>query len=60
MLTSVYYDITQNYIICVSSKDSTEFVMHISTMSSIDYDYEHDREFIVEYLSKCCIFLGYL
>ena len=58
MLTSVYYNTTDNVIFCISSKSLTELTLHFTDIKYLEYDY--DDEFIVEYLSKACIFLGYL
>lgn len=58
MLTSVYYNIADNVIFCISSKSLTESTLQFTDIKYLDYDYDDD--FIVEYLSKTCIFLGYL
>ena len=58
MLTSVYYNIVDNVIFCISSKSLTELTLHFTDIKYLDYDYDDD--FIVKYLSKTCIFLGYL
>ena len=58
MLTSVYYNITDNVIFCISSENLSEFRLNLTDTRYLNYDYTD--AFIVEYLSKACIFLGYL
>lgn len=58
MLTSVYYNIADNFIFCISSESLNEFSLKVTDTKYLNYDYDDD--FIVEYLSKACIFLGYL
>ena len=58
MLTSVYYNIADNVIFCISSENLSEFRLNLTDTRYLNYDYTDD--FIVEYLSKACIFLGYL
>ena len=58
MLTSVYYNIADNVIFCISSENLSEFRLNLTDTRYLNYDYTDT--FIVEYLSKACIFLGYL